>query len=72
VLPIHGTAFNGNSIEEAIEFIEKYNEFPQLEVFVRYEVEIRFMNGDSAKGNYQDKERAIEFFRLHQPPKPSL
>jgi hypothetical protein len=49
VLPLYGTVFQGKSIEEAIQFIEQYDETPHLETFERYEVEVRYVNGDFIK-----------------------
>ena len=66
MLPLHGTAFNGKSIEEAIVFIETYDETQPVKAFERYEVEIRYVNGDSIRAEYQDKVRVIEFLHIHQ------
>jgi hypothetical protein len=68
VIPLHGIAFNGQSIEEAIEFIEKYNESSSLKPLVRYEIEIRYVNGDLINGRFEDRERAIHFLHTHHLP----
>lgn len=68
VLSLHGTAFRSESIEEAVEFIEHYDETSSAQIFVRYEIEIRYVNGDLIKADYQDRERVIEFLHIHQPP----
>jgi hypothetical protein len=60
------TLFYGQSVKDAVEFIEKYDEAPRLEVFLRYEIEIRYVNGDHIKANFKDKERTIEFLRTYQ------
>jgi hypothetical protein len=67
VLPLYGTVFQCQSIEEAIQFIEQYDQTPRLEIFERYEVEIRYVNGDSIKANFQDKTKVIAFLRINQP-----
>lgn len=66
VLPLYGTVFQGKSIEEAIKFIEQYDETPRLEAFERYEIEVRYVNGDFIKANFQDKTKAIAFLRINQ------
>lgn len=71
VLPLHGTAFHGDSIEKAIEFVEKYDEADRLKPFVRYEIEIRYMNGDLINGRFEDRERAISFLHTFQSPASS-
>jgi hypothetical protein len=67
VLPLYGTVFQCKSIEEALQFIERYDETPHLETFERYEVEVRYVNGDFIKANFQDKTKAIAFLRINQP-----
>lgn len=66
VLPLYGTVFQGKSIEETIQFIERYDETPRLETFERYEIEVRYVNGDFIKANFQDKTKAIAFLRINQ------
>lgn len=66
VLPLHGSAFYGSSIQEAIEFIENYVEAGSLEPLVRYEIEIRYVNGDLVNVRFEDRKRAIHF--LHTYP----
>ncbi len=66
VLPLHGTIFNAKTIEEAIVFIESYDETHSVEVFERYEVEVRHVNGDFIQADYQSKARVIEFLQIHQ------
>jgi hypothetical protein len=66
VLPLYGTVFQCKSIEEAIQFIEQYDETPHLETFERYEIEVRYANGDFIKANFQDKTKALAFIRMNQ------
>ncbi len=68
VLPLYGSAFTGQSIEEAIAFIENYREDPSsARRLVRYEVEIRYINEDVVKANFQDRERVLEYLHTHVP-----
>jgi hypothetical protein len=68
ILPLHGTLFQWASIEEAINFIKKYDEDGNEHPVDRYEVEIRYNNGDNIKGQFADKEGAIEFLQSYQGP----
>lgn len=66
VLPLYGTAFQCKSIEEGMQFLEQYDETPHLETFERYEIEVRYVNGDFIKANFQEKTKAIAFLRINQ------
>lgn len=68
VLPLHGAVFNGKSLEEAIEYIEKYDEVNGSKLLVRYEIEIHYSNGDSINGKFEDRDGAILFLRKYQHP----
>lgn len=63
VLPLHGAAAELASIEQAIAFIENYDQGAGPISFVRYEVEVRFSNGDRITGEFADKDSAIRFLR---------
>jgi len=70
VLPLHGSAVEWGSVEEAISFIESYEENhrpPRMPV-ARYEVEVRYHNGDHIQGQFAGKEAAITFLRGYVPP----
>ena len=68
ILPLHGTLFQWESIEEAIDFIQEYAENGNEHPVDRYEVEIRYNNGDNIKGQFVNKEGAIEFLQSYQKP----
>ncbi len=68
ILPLHGTPFQWGSIEEAITCIKEYNEDGNEHPVDRYEVEIRYSNADNIKGQFADKEGAIEFLQSYQRP----
>lgn len=63
IIPLHGTVFEWSSIEEAIKFIEKYNENDCKKPIIKYEVHIRFNNGDRIEGQFRNKKDVIEFLR---------
>ena len=66
ILPLHGLAAEWNSIEEAIAFVEKYNEQCDSQPVVKYEVQIIYSNGDRIEGQFADKRDAILFLRAYQ------
>ena len=55
-----------NSIEEAIAFVEKYNEQTDPQPLVKYEVQILYSNRDRIEGQFADKRDAIQFLRAYE------
>jgi hypothetical protein len=69
VLPLHGASFTWESVEAAISFIETYNETDEaVKPIARFEIQIRYNNGDSIKGEFVDKDGAAAFLRTYQSP----
>lgn len=68
VLPLHGSGIDCGSVAEAIKFIEGYASSGGGGPAVRYEVQVRYNNGDSVAGNFADKSTAIDFLRSYEPP----
>ncbi|MBM3889047.1 MAG: DNA methylase [Verrucomicrobia bacterium] len=66
VLPLHGTARECGTLQQAIAFIEAYTEADGGRPVVRYEVQIRYSNGDKIEGQFTDREGAIQFLRSYQ------
>lgn len=63
VLPLHGLPRTLSNVGEAITFIEAFDETKPCEPFTRYEVGIRYSNGDEVRGEFKDKLTAIDFLR---------
>jgi hypothetical protein len=61
VLALHGRSCDVTTIEEAIHFIEHYDESGGPTRFVRYEVNVRYTNGDEIRGTFESKTAAIRF-----------
>lgn len=68
VLPLHGRGFEWEAVEDAIGFIENYDEDGSGLPVVRYEIQIRYSTGERIEGQFLDKETAIQFLRSYQPP----
>ncbi len=69
VTTLHGSAAELTSVEQAIGFVQSYDEERGSEPFVRYEIEVHYKNGDRINGFLTDKESAIQFLRAYVPPK---
>lgn len=65
VLPLYGSVAERSSVEEAIDFIEKYGEGEGSRPFVKYEIEVRYKNGDLIEGSLTSKESAVQFLRAY-------
>ncbi len=66
ILPLHGKIFEYMSSEEAIKFINDYNEEQANGEIVRYEVQIKYNNGDEVTGEFKEKATAIDFLSAYK------
>ena len=63
VLPLSGASYKFDSIEDAVRFVSEYDQSASVSDFARYELNIRFSNGDEVRATYQNRERAVEFLQ---------
>jgi hypothetical protein len=63
VLPLHGTTKVLNGVEKAVVFIEHFDESKPHAAFARYEIGVRYSNGDEIRCQFKDKGTAIKFLR---------
>ena len=66
VIPLHGNSTDLRTVKEAIEFVSGYNEGNHSGPLVRYEVQIRYSNGDAVNAQFQAKASVIEFLNQYQ------
>ncbi len=64
VLPLAGTQHRFDSIEDAATYITNHDESTPSTQFVKYELNVRYTNGDEIKGTFHDKQIALKFLRL--------
>ncbi|MGC8817666.1 MAG: DNA methylase [Candidatus Hadarchaeum sp.] len=67
VLPLHGESQILGTIDEAIAFIDSYDQTQPPSGFIRYEIQIRFSNGEKITGEFNNKSSAIDFLRAYRP-----
>jgi len=67
VLPLHGSAEELPAIDAAITFIRTYETNDGARAIQRYEIQIRYSNGDVIEGKFADKEAAVEFLEGYRP-----
>lgn len=63
VLPLHGQSHELSDPKAAIAFLESHVQNQAALQFVRYEISVRFSNGDEIRGQFQAKDSAIEFLK---------
>lgn len=63
VLTLSGTSHRFDSIKDAVRFVSDYDQSAPVSDFVRYELNIRYSNGDEVRGTFQKKGTTIEFLR---------
>jgi len=68
VFPLHGRETLIHSVEQAIAYIEGYDEVVEALPVVNYIIEIRYNTGDRIDGKFTTKDAAIDFLRGYLPP----
>ncbi len=63
ILPLHGGPRTLGTVGEAIAFIESFDESKPHGPLIRYEVGVRYTNGDEVRGQFNNKASAIAFLR---------
>lgn len=63
VLPLHGLPQTLGSVTDAIAFVQGFNETAAVGPFAKYEVQVRYSNGDEVRGQFQDKTGAVAFLK---------
>jgi len=61
ILTLAGKSREFYSIEDAVLFVSGYDESVSMSGFVRYELNVRYSNGDEVRGCFREKERCVDF-----------
>lgn len=72
VLPLSGESHDFYTLNDAIDFIESVDEERNSGPVVRYEVQIRYDNGDEITGEFGSKKNAISFLEVTVESQSSL
>jgi len=65
ILPLHGQEAISNSITEAIDFLQDYSENKSKLQLSKYEIIIRYNNGDKIEASFKDKNDTISFLEKY-------
>ena len=63
VLTLSGASRSFGSIADAVIFVSGNDELAPASGFVRYEIDVRYSNGDEVRGLFGEKDAALEFLR---------
>ena len=70
VIALHRNSQELDSIQKAIEFIESYSNPTNGKLpLVKYEITIKYNNGDKVEGTFNGKEDTLEFLNSYSSPK---
>lgn len=70
VLPLHGRAFEQNSVLEAIDFVANYSATTVDTPVLKFEIEISYCNGDKIQAIISDKNNVLTFLNNYLPVTP--
>jgi hypothetical protein len=67
ILPLHGSASSMDSIESALNFVERYSEIDTSSFPIsKFEIQIIYNNGDCIRGEFSDKIGALNFLKSYE------
>jgi hypothetical protein len=67
VLPLHGKTYEVKTVDDAVKLLQAYDDKRGGGDVNRYEIQIRYNNGDKVEASFHDKEAAIKHLRIYQP-----
>jgi hypothetical protein len=70
IAPLHGSTSIMPNIEDAINFIENYNNDNGYLAILKYEIVVKYNNGDKIEAIFKTQESAIQFLSSYASPKP--
>lgn len=65
VIPLHGKGSEFGSVSDAIQFLVGYDESGAAGPLVKYEVQIRYNNGDKIDAEFHEKGMAVDFLKAY-------
>jgi flagellar hook protein FlgE len=69
IIPLRGNSYQVQTINDAIRFIEDYDEDSiDADTFQKYEITIKYNNDDKIEGQFKNKDSALRFLYYYLPP----
>jgi hypothetical protein len=66
VTPLHGTKSEWKNASEAISFLASYNVQITAGPVLKYEIDIKYSNGDKISAEFESKDDAIQFLQRYK------
>jgi hypothetical protein len=66
ILTLHGSAHEATTVTDAITFVQGYGGTSAKLPLERFEIQVRYNNGDRIEATFKDKEAAIAFLRTYR------
>jgi len=66
ILPLHGSPTELGTVSAALEFLDSYRQAKSPSPVLRYEVIVRYTNGDQVQGTFGQKSEAVDFLKQFQ------
>ena len=66
VIPLHGRETECSSVAEAIAFLSSYDAASVVGKVYKYEIYIRYINGDKITADFTEKNAALEFLAKYK------
>ena len=64
IIPLYGRDIDFYSLESALEFLKSHSIYEQSATFRKYELLVKFSNGDRVEATFTTKEKIIEFLQF--------
>lgn len=65
ICPLHGNSLTITTVEDAVEFLTKYEENAANAPFVKYEIIVKYNNGSKLDATFMTKAEALDFLANH-------
>ncbi len=65
ILPLFGTTHSFSSVDQALSFLKTHANAFAHEKFIRFEIQVSFLNGDAMNASFEMKDDAIAFLHEH-------
>ena len=72
ILALYGESHEVKSVDEAIEFLASHAGDGIRKPLDRYEIEVRYNNGNVIAGKFRHKDDAVAFLRQYLPTPPQV
>jgi hypothetical protein len=67
ILPLFGNEMVFTSVTDAIATIQQYDIIPDKKAkFCKFEIYIRFINGDKIEASFHEREELLKFLRVYE------